>query len=59
MTVGTDAFEDLLRFEAEQRGMAALPYVIVPHPLGGLKPEAVRAKAEPVAERIIELLTSR
>ena len=58
MTVGTDAFEELLLLEAEQRGMPGLPYIIVPHPLGGLKPEVVAAKAPPVRDRILELLTS-
>lgn len=38
--------------------MPGLPYVIVPHPLGGLKPEIVAAKAPPVRDRILELLTS-
>ena len=42
----TDAFEDLFHMEADHRGVPALRYVLVPHPLGGLKPDAVRAKAE-------------
>ena len=41
----TDAFEDLFHLEADQRGVPGLHYVLVPHPLGGLKPDAVRAKA--------------
>ena len=45
MTVATDAFEDLLKLEAEQRGMADLAYIVVPHPLGGIKPAEVRVKA--------------
>lgn len=45
MTIATDAFEDLLRLEAEQRGMPELTYLVVPHPLGGIKPDAVRTKA--------------
>lgn len=45
MCLVTDAFEDLFHLEAEQRGVSALAYVLVPHPLGGLKPDAVRAKA--------------
>ena len=32
---------------AEQRGLPDLARLIVPHPIGGLKPEAVRAKAAP------------
>ena len=58
VTIATDAFEDLLLFEAGQRGMPELPYVVIPHPLGGLKPEEARAKAPPVTDRIVELLTS-
>ena len=46
MTIATDAFVDLLHLEAEQRGLAALPHVVVPHPLGGLHPEQVRAKVD-------------
>lgn len=58
MTVGTDAFEELLQFESQQRGMPELHYVIVPHPLGGLKPDAMRSKAEPVRDELIRLLTA-
>jgi len=42
----TDAFEDLFRLEAEQRGAPGLAHVIIPHPLGGIQPEAVIARAE-------------
>ena len=45
MTIATDAFEDLLKLEAEQRGMADLVYIVIPHPLGGIKPAEVRVKA--------------
>ena len=45
VTVGTDEFAGLLQLEAEQRGLAGLSRVIVPHPLGGLKPTAMQAKA--------------
>ncbi len=46
VTVGTSAFTDLLQLEAEQRGLGGLERVIVPHPIGGLKPEAVRSKVD-------------
>ncbi|MCA9284263.1 MAG: hypothetical protein KDA22_03545 [Phycisphaerales bacterium] len=45
MTIGTTVFEDLLKLEAEQRGMPGLTYLLVEHPLGGIRPDAVRAKA--------------
>ena len=35
--------------EAEQRGAPALPYIVIPHPLGGTQPEAVREKAREAA----------
>ncbi|MDZ7726898.1 MAG: hypothetical protein U5Q44_01170 [Dehalococcoidia bacterium] len=58
MTVATDAFEDLVKLEAQQRGMPDLHYVVVPHPLGGLKPEAMHDKAAPVRDELLRLLTS-
>lgn len=45
MTVVTDAFEGLFKLEAEQRGAPGLPYIVIPHPLGGIQPDAVREKA--------------
>ena len=41
----TDAFEGLFKLEAEQRGAPELPYIVIPHPLGGIQPEAVQEKA--------------
>ena len=46
VTVGTSAFTDLLQLEAEQRGLPDLDRLIVPHPLGGLRPERVRARID-------------
>jgi hypothetical protein len=47
VTVGTDAFVELIRLEAEQRGFADLPHVIVPHPIGGLRPPQIAPKVTP------------
>ena len=59
MTVGTSAFTDLLQLEAEQRGLADLDRVIVPHPIGGLKPEAVRRKVDDaVVDQLLASLTA-
>ncbi len=59
MTVGTSAFTDLLQLEAEQRGLAELDRVIVPHPIGGLKPEAVRRKVDDaVVDQLLASLTA-
>ncbi len=46
VTVGTTAFTDLLQLEAEQRGLPELDRLIVAHPLGGLRPERVRARID-------------
>ena len=53
MTIGTSAFTDLLQLEAEQRGLPELQRIIVPHPIGGLKPEAIEGK---VGEDVIDQL---
>ena len=59
MTVGTTAFTDLLQLEAEQRGLADLERVIVPHPIGGLKPEAVQGKVDDVVvDQLFSALTA-
>ena len=57
MTVGTDEFTDLLHLEAEQRGLPDLAHVLVPHPIGGLKPEGVRTKATPTVDELLAALT--
>ncbi len=58
MTVGTSAFTDLLQLEAEQRGLADLERVIVPHPIGGLKPETVQGKVDDaVVDQLLSALT--
>ncbi len=58
MTVGTDAFDELLQLEAEQRGLPDLKRVIVPHPLGGLKDAAVQEKVPPIVEALMASLVS-
>ena len=45
VTLVTDAFEDLFRLEAKQRGAPNLAHVIIPHPRGGIQPEVVLARA--------------
>jgi hypothetical protein len=45
VVVGTDEFESLARLESKARGLPSLPVVITKHPIGGLKPEQVAARA--------------
>ena len=55
VTVGTSAFTDLLQLEAEQRGLPELDRLIVPHPLGGLRSDRVRARVD---DRVVDRLES-
>ena len=43
--------------EAEQRGLPLLHRLAVPHPIGGLKPPSVIAKAQPAVSELIAHLT--
>jgi hypothetical protein len=42
---GSHVFEDQFKLEAAHSGMPDLKFVFVEHPLGGLSPSAVKAKA--------------
>ena len=55
----TDAFIDLFALEAEQRGMPALPHVVIPHPLGGIHDDSVVAKAHAVRDDLAAALLGR
>lgn len=50
-------FAPLARTVAASKGLHSLPLVIIPHPLGGLEPEKVRAKAEKAKDSVIWALT--
>ena len=39
-------------------GMPELPMAVATHPLGGLKPDAVQAKADALLEQVIAGLTA-
>jgi hypothetical protein len=54
----TDEFSQLGRHEAESLGMPALPLALVPHPLGGQKPEHIREKADKVLVHVVTILTT-
>ena len=49
VVVGTDEFQSLARMESKARGLPELPLVITEHPIGGLKPEVVQARAAHLA----------
>lgn len=52
MVVGTDEFQALGIMEAKARGLANLRFAITQHPLGGLKPDAVKQKAAGIVEAV-------
>lgn len=58
MVLGTDEFSSLARAEALARGLPHLPLVTVPHPIGGMEPDSVRAKATLVVDEVIQALTT-
>ena len=53
VTICTHRFKVLGEVERRALGMPELPMAIAPHPLGGLKPDAVEAKAEALLEQVI------
>ncbi len=58
VVVGTFEFEALARLEAENRGLAALPLALVPHPLGGLREDEVVRKADLAVDAVVKAITA-
>lgn len=56
-TICTTAFDPLARAQLKAIGMPDLRYVLVPHPVGGRKPEWARDLAEGIADQVVETLT--
>jgi hypothetical protein len=57
VVMGTFEFEALAHLEAQNRGLAALPLALVPHPLGGISADEVRAKADLAVEAVVKAVT--
>ncbi len=45
------------RTEAQALGMLGLPLAVIPHPLGGLRPEEVWARADGAVAEVVYVLT--
>ena len=58
VTVCTHLFLRLGEVERRALGMPELPMAIAQHPLGGLKAEAVLAKADALLDQVVSGLTS-
>ena len=50
-------FVPLAKSVSTAKGLPSLPLVVVPHPLGGLAPEEVQAKADTAIDQVVQLLT--
>ena len=55
--LGTDAFLSLARAAAMKYGLPHLAVALVPHPIGGIDPKLVRAKAETIVDEVLGALT--
>jgi hypothetical protein len=55
----TTPFTALGRTQARVYGVPDLPFVFIPHPLGGLTLEAVEGRAETALEKIAGLIEER
>ena len=59
VTVCTHLFQRLGDVERRSLGMSELAMAVTQHPLGGLKSEAVLAKADALLEQVVAGLTGR
>jgi hypothetical protein len=57
VVLATDAFRSLAEAAAATEGLAGLPIVAVPHPIGGIEPGRVRAHAEAALDAVVAALT--
>ena len=56
ISICTDEFSPLGSMEAQALQMPRLPMAVIPHPLGGLKPEEVAEKARLAFQEVEKIL---
>ena len=56
MLIGTTAFQGLAVSEMTALGVTGLPLVVVDHPLGGERPDAIARRAHQAVEQIVSLI---
>ena len=54
--IGTTVFQNLAVSEMAALGVTGLPLIVIEHPLGGEKPEAVSRRALQAVEQLVSLL---
>ena len=59
VVVGTDRFKRLGDLERKSLGMPDLTIAIAEHPLGGLQPQKLLAKADGLLDQVVEGLIGR
>src|SRR5436305_7404801 len=57
VVLGTDAFISLARAASLKYGLPHLAVATVPHPIGGIDPKLVAAKAETIVDEVLAALT--
>src|SRR5258705_4444502 len=57
VVLGTDAFISLARAASLKYGLPHLSVATVPHPIGGIDPKLVEAKAEAIVDEVLAALT--
>ena len=58
VVIGTDEFTELARLESRNRGVAGLPLVMVPHPLGGIPEIDVLKKVDAAVAPVAAAITA-
>jgi hypothetical protein len=58
VVVGTDEFLSLGKLESRSRGLPDLDFAITQHPIGGLRPPAVLAKAQALVAEVVKSLVA-
>ena len=56
IVITTEKFIELGRLESKALGMPDLHFELIPHPLGGLKPEVAEERGRKVADAIVAYL---
>jgi len=56
--VATEEFVSLALAERAGLGYPTLPFSLVPHPVGGIPPETVAARADAAIDQIVHALTT-
>jgi hypothetical protein len=59
VVVATTEFESLAREEARAQALPDARIAVVPHPIGGVSDDALRARADAVVDEVMDLFCGR